>query len=105
MPTAWAPKNNADLRAAIKECLGQSTDCSKGPRGPIGAWDIYAVTNMGELFIDAESEPKSATEPKPEPVRGANKFNGDLSKWDVLDVMTMHSMFQHASAFNADISK
>ena len=79
------------------ECLRRSTDCLKGPRGPIGSWDIYAVTDMSELFIEAENKAK--------PVLGADKFNGDLSKWDVLDVMNMQSMFHYASSFNADLSK
>ena len=39
------------------------------------------------------------------PIPGADKFNGDLSKWDVLNVISMHSMFQFAESFNADLSK
>ena len=38
-------------------------------------------------------------------VSGANKFNGDISKWDVSAVTTMQGMFNGASAFNGDISK
>ena len=56
------------------------------------------MTDMNNLFVDVET-----TDPKPLP--GADKFNGDLSKWDVLNVMNMQSMFQYASSFNADLSK
>ena len=55
---------------------------------------------MIDLFIDQET---ATTDRKPLP--GADKFNGDLSKWDVLNVIDMQSMFQHASSFNADLSK
>ena len=39
------------------------------------------------------------------PIPGADKFNGDLSKWDVLDVISMVGMFQYAKSFNSDLSK
>ena len=80
--TGWAPKSGEELQAAIEECLQLShtdqgflkinTDCSKGPHGPIGSWDVSAVTDMGLLFDEAD-----------DPVPGADNFNGDLSKWDV----------------------
>ena len=91
----------------------QSTDCRKGPRGPIGSWDIYGVTDMRNLFVEKENtaekntdgEKDSDTGHRVSPIPGAGKFNGDLSKWDVLDVIEMQSMFQYASSFNADLSK
>ena len=39
------------------------------------------------------------------PVPGANKFDGDLSKWDVSSVRDMSLMFSRASSFNGGISK
>ena len=54
---------------------------------------------MVELFLDAERKPEI------EAIPGADKFNGDLSKWDVLDVINMQSMFQFALSFNSDLSK
>ena len=36
---------------------------------------------------------------------GARSFNGDISKWEVRDVQTMHGMFGGAASFNGDISK
>ena len=50
---------------------------------------------MENLFVDA----------KQKPVPGANKFNGDLSKWDLSKVTDMRAMFNSASSFNGDISK
>ena len=38
-------------------------------------------------------------------VPGGDKFNGDLSKWDVSSVTGMHFMFFQATKFNGDISK
>ena len=53
--------------------------------GPIGTWDVSAVTNMKELFEDAYA------------------FNEDISDWDVSKVTDMEYMFSDASAFNQPI--
>ena len=94
------------------ECLKLSTNCAQGPRGPIGAWDIDAVTDMSDLFIindivESDSVDSNDYGPvsDPKPIPGADKFNGDLSKWDVVNVMNMNSMFQFAKSFNSDLSK
>ena len=52
------------------------------------------MTDKGGLFIAADGNP----------VPGANKFNGDLSAWNVSRVTDMESMFAWASSFNSDIS-
>ena len=62
-------------------------DCSEGPHGSIGDWDVSGVTKMGGIFSHASA------------------FNQDLSKWDVSAVTDMRSMFSYASAFNQDLSK
>ena len=94
--SAWAPKSQEELKAAILECLKLSpTDCSKGPHGPIGSWDVSAVTDMNDLFVDANRDP----------VPGTDKFNGDVSNWDVSRVTRMKMTFAHASSFNGDLSK
>ena len=94
--TAFTPKSNAELKVAIAQCL-QATDydCSKGPHGPIGSWDVSAVPDMRELFVNANWNR----------VPKADKFNGDLSKWDVSRVTNMNCMFRDASSFNGDLSK
>ena len=93
--TGWAPKSKVELQAAIRECLKLSTDCSESWHGPIGSWDVSAVSDMSGFFFDG----------KYNPVPGANKFNGDISKWDVSRVTTMWGMFYSASSFNGDISE
>merc|ERR1719362_1802216 len=70
--------------------------CTKGPKGPIGSWDVSRVTDPNRLFahnsiLDGEYY--------------TNKFNGDISKWDVSRVTNMEALFNNARAFNGDISK
>eukprot|EP00519_Triparma_laevis_P003150 CAMPEP_0182503420 /NCGR_PEP_ID=MMETSP1321-20130603/15272_1 /TAXON_ID=91990 /ORGANISM="Bolidomonas sp., Strain RCC1657" /LENGTH=52 /DNA_ID=CAMNT_0024708585 /DNA_START=11 /DNA_END=166 /DNA_ORIENTATION=- len=36
--------------------------------------------------------------------RGASVFNGDLSSWDISNVITMAAMFEGAEAFSGDLS-
>ena len=55
--------------------------------GPIAEWDVSSVSDMSNLFADA------------------NYFNGELSKWDVSSVSDMTGMFTSAMSFNGDISK
>jgi len=50
------------------------------------------VTDMSEVFSKIA-------------VPGADKFNGDISKWDVSSVTTMYRMFYTASSFKGDLSK
>ena len=74
-----------------------SNDCSKGPHGPIGSWDVSDVTDMSYLFLSNIGNAN--------PLAGANKFNADLSKWVVSSVTNMGRMFEGATKFNADLSK
>ena len=60
-------------------------DCSEGPYGSIGDWDVSGVTKMGEMFSDASD------------------FNQGLSKWDVSAVTGMWYMFYGASAFKREL--
>ena len=54
--------------------------------GPIGTWDVSAVTNMYKLFHQKTN------------------FNEDISGWNVSNVTDMGNMFSYASSFNHDIS-
>ena len=80
--------------------------------GPIEEWDVSKVTNMRELFRDAESFNDDLSKWDVSNVTDmggmfldARAFNGDLSKWDVSNVTDMGGMFSGAFAFNGDLSK
>ena len=68
--------------------------CTKGPHGPIGSWDVSAMTDMGMLF----GVTRTATSP------GTAEFNGDISHWDVSKVTNMEYMFQYNKSFKGDIT-
>jgi len=63
----FSPQSKAELKGAIDACLQLSPkgDCSNGPHGAIGDWDVSSVDDMSQIFFNAKS------------------FNGDISKWDV----------------------
>ena len=91
--TVSAPKSRGELQAAIRACLILSPkDCSIGPHGPIGSWDVSEVTDMSQLF-NKHFAP------------GADMFTGEISGWDVSKVTHMYGMFHSASSFNGDISE
>ena len=69
----WAPKSQAQLKAAIAECLKLSPDCDKGPHGSIGSWDVSAVTDMTGLF-DKDAIPATQS------------FNGDISNLSLIHI-------------------
>ena len=89
-PTSvFSPQSGDELRRAVDDCLSHSSvgDCSAGPHGPIGEWDVSRVTDMTGIFY------------------GLISFNQDLSKWDVSRVTNMRAMFNQAQSFNQDLSK
>ena len=57
----------ASLKSAVRECFKLSIkgDCSLGPHGAIGEWNVSKVANMSGVFEKAA------------------QFNADISKWDV----------------------
>jgi surface protein len=69
--------------------MGESIEQDGKDCGPIGTWDVSAVTNMKGLFHATGG--------------GLLTFNEDISKWDVSNVTNMTTMFQN-SPFNGDIS-
>ena len=99
----FKPSSKADVIKAIGECLkkahdeGKAYDCSTGPNGAIGDWDVSAVTDMSYVFHGGASTGHPH-------VKYAEHFNGDISKWDVSRVSNMNGMFAYARKFNGDIS-
>jgi surface protein len=73
--------------------------------------DLSTVTDMTEMFIDADAfaggvstwELSSVTTTRAMFMRAA-AFNEDISGWDVSGVTDMNGMFARAGSFNADIS-
>ena len=110
--TVFSPKTAKELKDAVNACLRLSDDCSKGPHGPIGTWDVSQVTNMGGVFSshsffngDISKWDVSRVTDMEWMFEWASSFNGDISKWDVARVTDMQQMFHLASSFNGDISK
>merc|ERR1719174_2522245 len=87
--SAFLPPSKVELKSAVVACfrLSPKGDCSNGPHGPIGEWDVSRVTDVNRMFSYAKL------------------FDGDISKWDVSSVKDMSNMFLDAAAFNSDISK
>ena len=85
----FKPRDRTELGAAVVACIEISPvgDCANGPNGPIGDWDVSAVTEMSYIFD------------------GSTSFNGDICKWDVSRVKSMSGMFAGSTSFNGDISK
>ena len=75
LATGAAPMSNESIREAVKEFAAESEDFNspnaEAKWGRIADWNVSEVTSMKELFE----------------IR--NKFNGDVSKWDVGKVTTM----------------
>merc|ERR1719353_1135274 len=110
----FLPHTRENLIAAVDACLNLSPvgNCSTGPHGPIGEWDVSQVTNMDNMFNGAKSFNQDLCKWNVDKVTRmygmffqASDFNGDLSKWDVGQVTIMKNMFRNAKSFNQDLSK
>jgi surface protein len=110
----FSPLSKPELASAVRACLQLSPegDCSKGPHGPIGTWDVSKITDMSWLFYEASSFNADISKWDVSHVTdmrymfaGAESFNADISNWDVSHVATTASMFYGAITFNTDISK
>ena len=65
--SVFSPQSKAELAGAVDACLTLSPDgdCSNGPHGPIGEWDVSSLGDMSLVFADARL------------------FLAIISKWDV----------------------
>merc|ERR1719174_1132611 len=111
--TAFSPNSKKELKVAVNACIKLSPvgDCSNSPHGPIGDWDVSAITDMSGMFQlapafnqDLSKWDVSAVTDMTAMFYGASTFNQDLSAWDVSAVTQMWGMFCFASAFNQDLS-
>ena len=76
----YFPKTKKELKDIIKQRIKQ-----EGNKVDLNDIDTSEITDMSYLFK-------------------LTKFNGDISNWDVSNVIDMNSMFQGCEAFNQDIS-
>jgi len=102
--------SRADLKAAVDECLAVSSVgfCPGKQSGyAIGLWDVSAVTDMNNMFLnkydfnqDLSKWDVSAVTDMTYMFGSAYNFNQVISAWDTSKVASMESMFYYASAFN-----
>ncbi|GMH55278.1 hypothetical protein TrST_g4655 [Triparma strigata] len=85
-------RSDADVKIAAKAWC-EDAEAARETYGPISIWNTSEVTDMSESFsADAPIGP------------AVEKFNEDISRWDVSNVTSMKSMFCEAFAFNGDLS-
>lgn len=78
----YHPKTKDELKSLLKKLLKE-----RGNDADLNDIDTSQITDMGYLFNDSK----------------LNKFNGDISQWNVSNVKKMEFMFA-VSDFNGDIS-
>ena len=105
---AYLLRSGAELKTAVNTCLRlfPKGDCSNGPPGAMGEWDVSRVRDMSRIFASAKLFNSDISKWDVSRVRdvsgmfqGAASFNGDLSGWDVSRVINMNDMFQGAASF------
>jgi len=89
--TRFAPRTRKELYAARDEWC-ESWGKAADKYGPIGQWDVTAVTDLSHLFC--------ATPLTRDCNDNCRNFNDDISAWDTSQVTSMQGMFQHLSIFN-----
>ena len=80
------PANKAQLFAEIKRAVD-----AHGNGVNLNYIDVSGIRDMSDLFKSSDYN--------------FREFNGDISGWDVSQVINMESMFSAAESFNQDISK
>jgi surface protein len=118
--------DSASLAGAVADCLAtdaSGSDCFLQGDGTtacstagadcyfISDWDVSGVTDMYELFDDADSFNQdignwdvSGVTDMSYMFDDADSFNQDIGNWDVSGVTDMSYMFDDADSFNQDIS-
>ena len=76
----YYPTNTEDLKMIVDDLLEE-----RGWDADLNDIDVSKIDNIGGLFA-------------------GSLFNGDISEWDVSNVIDMSSTFQHCRKFNSDIS-
>ena len=99
-----------NLQTAVNDWINDSS-AAEIKYGHISNWDVSQVTNMLNLFKNAQTFNQdiggwdvSSVENMTSMFKNAINFNKDISKWNVSKVVSMNQMFQAAQTFNQDIS-
>ena len=67
--------DEASLRTAAQE-YNTNVTAATARYGPIADWDVSAITDMSDLFLDLGG------------------FDGNITNWDTSSVTNMHGMFE-----------
>ena len=78
----YFPETKEELKEIINKRIKE-----EGNEVDLNDIDTFKITDMSELFSNM------------------NKFNGNISEWDVSNVTNMSNMFYNCKLFNKDISK
>ena len=102
----YHPKTKQELKELVEKLIKE-----RGNEADLNDIDTSTITDMSELFYlkdkfngDISKWDVSNVENMYSMFRGTT-FNGDISKWDVSKVKDMSAMFNRAIEFNQDISK
>jgi surface protein len=101
--------NKTELQTGVNLWISDNT-AALATYGEINTWDVSAVTDMGELFLEKTTfnsnisnwDVSNVTDMN-QMFRGAVSFNQPLNSWDVSNVTVMNSMFSSATSFNQPI--
>lgn len=96
---------NDTIKDIVKDAISEY-----GNEADLNFIQTYKVTDMSGLFMDTEFNGDISKWDVGNVIKMAemfkdSSFNGDISKWDVSNVEYMEDMFSGASKFNQDISK
>ena len=102
--TGWNLTEVTDFSQLFKDTINLNAD--------IGVWDTTNVTNMSEVFYNAQGfnyagidnwNTSNVTDMS-KMFAYTDSFNQSLNQWDTSNVTNMSEMFRGAQAFNSDIS-
>ena len=106
---ATTPITDANIRTAVNAWV-TNRSTAYTTYGHIKEWDVSNVTDMSQLFDNAQDfnddisgwDVSNVTNMS-NMFRAAHKFNQDIRSWDVANVTDMSEMFRGADRFNQDI--
>ena len=113
-PLLIPPFTNDTLRRAVEDYVagGARKEDIKKKYGEINNWDVSNVTDMTQMFYNAESFNQPLNKWNVSKVTnmsymfgGATSFNQPLDNWNVSNVTNMGGMFYNAESFNQPLNK